>query len=140
MQTELALTATLQSSGCAQDRACGTAPNIFGRLSQVLFTERLYAAVAATRNMLERSDPTTTVTVHRGDHGGAYYLRLAQDDGISVEFSLAREEALHKNENLGWVAAKRRLFNLLAAFVRLFWDHRKGYTESRQKLRSLRSI
>ena len=82
--------------------------------------------------MLEESDHTTTLTLRRGKQGG-HFLRLAQDGGISVEFSLATEEALHKNEQLGWVAAKRRLFNLLAAFVRRFWDHRQRYTASRRQ-------
>ena len=143
LRKEPALTATLRSSGCAHDRrARGTAPRIFGRLSQVLFEERLDAAAAAYRNMLAESDPTTTLTLRRGKQGGHYFLRLAQDGGISVEFSLAREEALHKNERLSWVAAKRRLFNLLAAYVRSFWDHRQSDTASRRQaqLRPPRSI
>ncbi len=108
----------------------------------MLFEERLDEAVAAYRNMLAESDPDTTLTFRRGKQGGHYFLRLAQDGGISVEFSLAREEALHKNERLSWVAAKRRLFNLLAAYVRRFWDHRQSDTATRRQaqLRPPRSI
>jgi hypothetical protein len=43
------------------------------------------------RNMLdsEKSDPTTTLTLRRGEQGGHYFMRLAQDGGISSKFSLA---------------------------------------------------
>ena len=39
---------------------------------------------------------------------------------MHVEFSLDREEELHKEEQLEWLAAKRRLFILFAAYLRHF--------------------
>ena len=45
---------------------------------------------------------------------------------MHVEFSLDREEELHKEEQLEWLAAKRRLFILFAAYLRHFRVLRRG--------------
>jgi hypothetical protein len=99
-----------------------------------MFECRLNHAVAALTSGCAHTDPTTTVTLdRREDQGGHYFLTLEQANGISVDFSLATEEAHHINERLGWAAAKRRLLSLLAAYLRRFWEQRERNAQSRRQ-------
>ena len=73
--------------------------------------------------MLAETQPKTTATLRAGLHGG-HVLRLEEHEGICT--SLDREEELHKEEQLEWLAVKRRLFILFPAYLRHFRVLRRG--------------